>query len=120
MRTFNFFLKRAFDIFVSTIAILFMTIIPVLIIIPIVIKLTSKGPALEIEIFECDQLLDVQDVPYPVSQIGFHTFLLCFSTVYYNGFFLSCKPKIFLLLPKYSTKKNFTAFFAPSEHIGCE
>ena len=33
MRTFNLFLKRAFDIFVSTLAILLLTVIPVLIII---------------------------------------------------------------------------------------
>lgn len=46
MRTFNLFLKRAFDIFVSTIFILLLTVIPVLIIVPIVIKLTSKGPAI--------------------------------------------------------------------------
>lgn len=46
MRTFNLFLKRAFDIFVSTLAILLLTVIPVLIIIPIIIKLTSKGPAI--------------------------------------------------------------------------
>lgn len=46
MRTFNLFLKRALDILVSAVAILFMTVIPVLIIIPIVIKLTSKGPAI--------------------------------------------------------------------------
>ncbi|MBR7099944.1 MAG: sugar transferase [Clostridia bacterium] len=46
MRTFNLFLKRAFDIFVSTLAILLLMVIPVLIIIPIIIKLTSKGPAI--------------------------------------------------------------------------
>ena len=46
MRKFNLFLKRAFDIVVSLTAILFTTIIPVLIVIPIVIKLTSKGPAI--------------------------------------------------------------------------
>ena len=39
-------MKRAFDIVVSLTAILFTTIIPVLIVIPIVIKLTSKGPAI--------------------------------------------------------------------------
>ncbi len=46
MRNFNLFLKRVFDIFVSTIAILLMTVIPVFIIVPIVIRLTSKGPAI--------------------------------------------------------------------------
>jgi len=45
MRNFHLFLKRAFDITVSLIAIIFLTIIPVLIVVPIVIKLTSKGPA---------------------------------------------------------------------------
>ncbi|MBO5869329.1 MAG: sugar transferase [Clostridia bacterium] len=46
MRTFNLFLKRTFDIFVSVFFILFMIVIPVLIVVPIVIKLTSKGPAI--------------------------------------------------------------------------
>lgn len=46
MRKFNLFLKRVFDILVSAFAILFMTVIPVLIIIPIVIKFTSKGSAI--------------------------------------------------------------------------
>ena len=46
MRKLNLFLKRTFDIVVSTIALIFFTIIPVMIIIPIVIKLTSKGPAI--------------------------------------------------------------------------
>ena len=45
MRSFNLFLKRAFDIVVSLIAIVFLIFIPVLIVVPIVIKLTSKGPA---------------------------------------------------------------------------
>lgn len=45
MRTFQLFIKRIFDIVVSGLMILFLTVIPVLIIIPIVIKLTSKGPA---------------------------------------------------------------------------
>ncbi len=40
------FLKRAFDICVSIIIILFTIVIPVLIIVPIVIKITSKGPAI--------------------------------------------------------------------------
>lgn len=46
MRNFNLFLKRTFDIFVSAFFILLMTVIPILIIIPIIIKLTSKGPAI--------------------------------------------------------------------------
>lgn len=46
MRNFNLFLKRAFDIIVSAIAIVLMTVIPVFIIVPIVIRLTSKGPAI--------------------------------------------------------------------------
>ena len=46
MRAFNLFLKRAFDIIASSIAILVFTVIPVLIIVPIVIRATSKGPAL--------------------------------------------------------------------------
>lgn len=45
MRTFNFALKRIFDIIVSLIFILVFTIIPIFIVVPIVIKLTSKGPA---------------------------------------------------------------------------
>lgn len=46
MRRLNLFLKRTFDIFVSAVAILIFTVIPVLIIAPILIKLTSKGPAI--------------------------------------------------------------------------
>lgn len=46
MRKFNFFLKRLFDILVSLFFIVLLTVIPVLIIVPIVIRLTSKGPAL--------------------------------------------------------------------------
>lgn len=46
MRTFNLFLKRAFDIVASLIAIVVFTVIPVFIIVPIVIRLTSKGPAM--------------------------------------------------------------------------
>jgi len=44
MRKFNLFLKRAFDITVSVILILLLS--PVMIIIPIIIRLTSKGPAI--------------------------------------------------------------------------
>lgn len=45
MREFNLFLKRAFDIVASTLALLLITVIPILIVVPIVIRLTSKGPA---------------------------------------------------------------------------
>ena len=45
MRAINLFIKRAFDIVVSLVLILLLTAVPVLIIIPIAIKLTSKGPA---------------------------------------------------------------------------
>ena len=46
MRKVNLFLKRTFDIVVSVVALLMLTIIPVMIVVPIVIKLTSKGPAM--------------------------------------------------------------------------
>lgn len=46
MRKVNLFLKRTFDIVVSIVALLVFTIIPVMIVVPIVIKLTSKGPAM--------------------------------------------------------------------------
>ncbi len=46
MRKLNLFLKRTFDIVVSVVALLMLTIIPVMIVVPIVIKLTSKGPAI--------------------------------------------------------------------------
>ena len=45
MQKFNLFLKRAFDIAVSTVVLLMLTVIPVMIVVPIAIKLTSKGPA---------------------------------------------------------------------------
>ena len=45
MRKIQLFIKRAFDITVSLIMIILLTVIPVLIVVPIVIKLTSKGPA---------------------------------------------------------------------------
>lgn len=45
MKKFNFFLKRAFDIVVSFVVLVMLTIIPVLIVTPIIIRLTSKGPA---------------------------------------------------------------------------
>lgn len=46
MRKFHLFIKRLFDICASASLIIFLTIIPVLIIVPIAIKLTSKGPAI--------------------------------------------------------------------------
>lgn len=46
MRKVQLFIKRFFDILISGLLILFLTVIPVLIVIPILIKLTSKGPAL--------------------------------------------------------------------------
>ena len=45
MRDFQLFLKRFADIAISIFLIVFMTVIPLLIVIPIVIRLTSKGPA---------------------------------------------------------------------------
>ena len=45
MRSVQLFIKRAFDITVSALMILFLIAIPVLIVIPVLIKLTSKGPA---------------------------------------------------------------------------
>ncbi len=46
MKNFNFFLKRTFDIFVSVVVLIVATVIPVMIVVPILIKLTSKGPAI--------------------------------------------------------------------------
>ena len=46
MRKFNFFLKRCFDIIVSLVAIVMLTVIPVFIVVPILVKLDSKGPAM--------------------------------------------------------------------------
>ena len=46
MRAVNLFLKRTFDIVVSLVALLVFTVIPVMIVVPIVIRLTSNGPAL--------------------------------------------------------------------------
>lgn len=45
MKKINFLLKRTFDIVVSAVVLIMLTIIPVLIVIPIVIRATSKGPA---------------------------------------------------------------------------
>ena len=42
----NLFLKRAFDIVVSLVALLVFTVIPVMIVVPIAIRLGSNGPAL--------------------------------------------------------------------------
>ena len=46
MRTFNLFLKRAFDITVSAVAIVLLTVIPVWIVVAVAIRLTSKGPVI--------------------------------------------------------------------------
>ena len=46
MRKFQLFIKRAVDIVASLVGIILLTVIPVLIIIPIWIKLDSKGPAI--------------------------------------------------------------------------
>lgn len=46
IRKINLFLKRFFDITASLICIIILTIIPVFIIIPIMVRLTSKGPAI--------------------------------------------------------------------------
>lgn len=45
MRKINLALKRSFDVVVSLIGLVFLTVIPVMIVVPIVIRLTSKGPA---------------------------------------------------------------------------
>ena len=46
MRKFNLALKRIFDVVVSVVALIILTVIPVMIVVPIVIRLTSKGPAI--------------------------------------------------------------------------
>ena len=46
MRKLNLFLKRAFDILVSGFFIVFLTVIPLFILVPLAIKLTSRGPVL--------------------------------------------------------------------------
>ena len=46
MRQINLFFKRFFDIILSIISIILCTVIPIFIIVPIAIRLTSKGPAL--------------------------------------------------------------------------
>ncbi len=46
MRKFNLFLKRAFDICASLLLVIILTVIPFLIVIPLMIRLTSKGPAI--------------------------------------------------------------------------
>ena len=45
MRKIQLFIKRAFDLTVSLMLLILLIAIPVLIVVPIVIKLTSKGPA---------------------------------------------------------------------------
>ncbi len=46
MRKCNFFLKRAFDIAVSLLGIALCVVIPIFIVVPIAIRLDSKGPAI--------------------------------------------------------------------------
>ena len=46
MRKFNLFLKRTIDVVGATVLLILMIIVPLLIVIPIVIRLTSKGPAI--------------------------------------------------------------------------
>ncbi|MBR5614075.1 MAG: sugar transferase [Clostridia bacterium] len=46
MRNFQLFIKRAFDLFCGIILLILMIIVPLLIVIPITIRLTSKGPAI--------------------------------------------------------------------------
>lgn len=45
MYKFNLLLKRTFDIIVSAMALIVLIVIPVMVIVPIIIKITSKGPA---------------------------------------------------------------------------
>ncbi len=45
MRNIQLFIKRAFDIVAGCIIVLILTVIPVFIVVPIVIRATSKGPA---------------------------------------------------------------------------
>lgn len=49
MRSVQLFIKRAFDIIASAIMIIILTVIPVLIVVPIAIKLTSPGPAVFVQ-----------------------------------------------------------------------
>lgn len=49
MRSFQLFIKRAFDIIASLIMIIILIVIPVFIVVPILIKLTSKGPAVFVQ-----------------------------------------------------------------------
>ena len=46
MRKLNLFLKRSFDIAVSLLAIILFTVFPVFIVIPVLLKRTSKGPVI--------------------------------------------------------------------------
>ena len=45
MKNLNFFLKRSFDIIVSIFVLVVFTIFPLMIVIPIIIKMSDKGPA---------------------------------------------------------------------------
>ena len=45
MRKFQLFIKRVFDITAAAVLLIILTVIPVIIVIPVVIRLTSKGPA---------------------------------------------------------------------------
>lgn len=49
MKSFQLFIKRAFDIVAASLMILVLIAIPVLIVVPIIIKLTSKGPAVFVQ-----------------------------------------------------------------------
>ena len=46
MKQFQLFLKRVFDIFAGSLLVLVLIIIPVFIVVPILIRATSKGPAI--------------------------------------------------------------------------
>jgi len=49
MKSFQLFIKRAFDIVAASLMILILIVIPVFIVVPIIIKLTSKGPAVFVQ-----------------------------------------------------------------------
>ena len=49
MKNLQLFIKRAFDIVVSLLMIIALTVIPVFIVVPILIRLTSKGPAVFVQ-----------------------------------------------------------------------
>lgn len=46
MGKFNFFLKRVFDVVISLVGIAFCIVIPIFLVVPIAIRLDSKGPAI--------------------------------------------------------------------------